>query len=411
MRKLNVHSSYDPALTDIHSMEASPEDDDSLLAGSSDNSSAPPPHNGFGDNGITRVVEDDTEDGAVPADANASGKSIVLARTNHSNSDLVGVDLNLFHYEALVTNFTHNLTTINEEQWPENFCVNMKLVAPVVNREIEHRHPPERCILLLGGDDSDGSFNIYIDEFDQVGMGVMGQGDPEELATDGIGPLETRFDNNSIQAGHLYNLSFCYDTINGDASIWEDQKLYISGKKIWDFPRRGQVSAFVGSHTVGEDGTLKQALLPEDEAQLYEIHISQGTTTTTSSSTFAMAAATTSENWEEVNVNAAEETKGSKFVMEGTTTTTSTSTTSTSTTTTTTVLPHLHQFADNATIKIVNKTVETVTDRTVVTETTDGDSKSTKEVVSMPKAVQDGMPVTTNGSHHVTWNTVKTVVG
>lgn len=280
---------------------------------------------------------------------------------------------------------------------------------PRINRAIEHRHPPERCILLLGGDDSDGSFNIYIDEFDQVGMGVMGQGDPEETDTEGTGPLETRFENNSIKAGHLCNLSFCYNTINGDASIWEDEQLYVSGKKIWDFPRRGKVSVFVGSHTVS-DGTPKQALFPEDKAELYQIYITEGTTTTTSTTPLPMWLATSSEpNWEEVDVDAMESSKGSKWVMERTTTTTSTTTTSTTTTTTTTILPHLHQFADNATIKTVNRTVETVTDRTVVTETVDGKSKSTKQVVTMPDAVQEGMPATTNGSHHVTWQVIKTV--
>jgi hypothetical protein len=416
MRSLNAHRSDHYALKTeagegrlVDLEDANPEDYEAPPSGSPDNSSVPFTDR-FVDNGTEthlKVAADETEYDHVDA-SNASGKTIQLARTNESNSDLAGTNLTLFHYDALVTNPTYNLTTINELQWPENFCVNVKLVVPLIDRAIESRLTPERCILLLGGDDSDGLFNIYIDELNQVGMGIMGQGDPEETSTDGIGPLETRFENNSIQPGHLSNLSFCYDTVHGDASIWEDQQLYISGKKIWNFPRKGKVSVFVGSHTVSEDGTVKQALFPEDEAKLYQIRITDNSATTTSTPS-PLWAATHKEDWQEVNVNASEDTKGSKFVMARTTTTTLTTTTSTTTTTTTTILPHLHQFADNATIEIVNRTVETVTDKTVVTETVDADSKSAKQVVTVADAIKEGMPVSTNGSHHVTWAVVKTV--
>lgn len=96
------------------------------LAGSSDNATTPPPHDGFGDDTQFQVAPDNDADDIA---ANASGKSTVLARTNQSSSDLVGVNLSLFHYEALVTDFKHNIATINEVQWPENFCVNLKMVA------------------------------------------------------------------------------------------------------------------------------------------------------------------------------------------------------------------------------------------------------------------------------------------
>jgi hypothetical protein len=322
-----------------------------------------------------RVVDDSNDTASKPLSASGKYTNAVRNLTLPKHA----ADSTLFRLDEPVVNFTHKIATINELQWPENFCVNMDFLAPIMDRIQK-----ERCIVLLGGrEDHCGLFNIYIDERNQVGMGMTCQGDDETYATTGDSPLITRWENNSIVAGHLYNLSFCYDTTTGAASIWESGKLYIRGRKVWNFPRKGYVSVFVGSHVSTIGGFAIHALNWEDSAKLYQIYITENATTTTTTSWTIRR--TTTEHLIEVDLNASEATGDMPMaVMRTTTPLLALESSSTSSTPSTSPRPKLFHSNTDSTITNNTQVVETKTEKTVTTDTFANDRDTHGEKVIVP---------------------------
>lgn len=187
-----------------------------------------------------------------------------------------------------VIHMHHQLTTIVPEQWPPNFCVNIKMDAPLGNTP-ERR----RCIVLFGGGENSscGLFNIYINDINEVGMGERCKNDLHSAE----GPLLN--DDGGLASNTTHSLKFCYNTLTGAANIWKEGKMMVSGVKRWNFTRRGFVSVFVGSHVLE---SVAEGLFEEDKATLYELSFTDNSTTPTT--TVGPSFSTTAEAFPTVTV-------------------------------------------------------------------------------------------------------------
>jgi len=150
-----------------------------------------------------------------------------------------------------VRHMHHRLATITPEQWPKNFCILVKLIAPHIRTQQK-----ERCIAILGGDKTCGSFYIFLNDANEPGMGVR----CEKGGSSGDKPLLAV--GEMLAAHKEQSLQFCYDTQSGNASIWKGNQLGVTDKRRWNFQRSGLVSIFVGSHVVD---SFAQALYEEWE--------------------------------------------------------------------------------------------------------------------------------------------------
>lgn len=190
---------------------------------------------------------------------------------------------------------TQRIETIRESQWPQNFCVHMRLKAPKLGPSalaLDLRDPESspRSIVMLGGHRTCGSFQIIIDDVNNVGMGVRcekGLKDPQSAPL----LLNTSDDSEILEEGRNYSLRFCYDIPKSSALIYKDGVLAASGRRNWHFAREGLVSAFVGTHVL-----MKFPEQLEEDAELQYLSIednSQGTTPTTTTLAPPVAPATT----------------------------------------------------------------------------------------------------------------------
>jgi len=186
-----------------------------------------------------------------------------------------------------VIHIGHQVSTITPDQWPDSFCVSMSFVAPRSTMP-----EAERCIALLGGNKTCGSFFIYINDVNEVGMGVR----CETGAHTNNGLLKI---NGGLESGISSKLKFCYNMPTGNASIYRFGELEVSANRQWTFERDGKVSVFVGSHVFD---VLPEALYEEDDAKLESLVIEDNRADTTWTTTTVMT--TPRPHYEEVDMNA-----------------------------------------------------------------------------------------------------------
>lgn len=174
-----------------------------------------------------------------------------------------------------VLHMHHQIANIRLGQWPSNFCLGMNFIAPEGNTP-EH----DRCIVLFGGNETCGSFYVYLNEFNEPGMGVRCE---DGTTGNGEGPLLAE---HALTSNTEHNLYFCYDNATKNASIWRDHKMEVSSTKTWHFHREGWVSVFVGSHV---PDSVSEGLYEEDKAKLLELFLQDVSITTSTTTTTTLA--------------------------------------------------------------------------------------------------------------------------
>lgn len=137
------------------------------------------------------------------------------------------------------------VNSITKEQWPSDFCVNVKVQAPDASDDSQ----PIKGLALLGGTadapDGDGKgrcgyFYLCFLPGNAPAMGVQCDGGGSDTPL-GAGKNLTSFTDHDI--------SFCYSTASQEAFISIDKVLVASARKNFVFPREGQVSVLTGSHS------------------------------------------------------------------------------------------------------------------------------------------------------------------
>jgi len=174
-----------------------------------------------------------------------------------------------------VKDIKQQVQTISPDEWPASFCVNMNFRVPQIDTEENFR-----CIALLGGHNTCGSFYLFLSDDNEVGMGVRCETGASGNKSHDDGPLLN--EGEGLETNKTYFLQFCYNTGTQEASIWQDKQLAVSSQKKWEFERTGFVSVFVGSHN---PKSMSEALYEEDKAELLDLYFSNGPTTTTTTTT------------------------------------------------------------------------------------------------------------------------------
>jgi hypothetical protein len=264
-----------------------------------------------------------------------------------------------------VVHLHHQVANIMPGQWPAEFCVDMKLTAPEGNTPER-----ERCIALLGGNKTCGSFFIFINDINEVGMGVR----CETGGSNGDSPLLN--DDGGLDSNTEHYLQFCYNTHTGNASIWRENQLRVSSKKKWNFERTGFVSVFVGSHVLESQA---EGLFEEDKAKLLSLKIQEGFPTPTTTT----PPPTTTPDREEVDVSQNGPTDEEARVID--------STMRRRATTTKPWWRHMHhKDTGNLTDIVLNKTVHIIDEITTITTYDGNKTESHAHVVRLKGALVNG---------------------
>jgi len=136
--------------------------------------------------------------------------------------------------------------TINKEQWPADFCINLDVTGPATVSG-----SPD--FGLIGGrhDVCEGIY-LYLRSPSKIGFGVQCNAGGSDSGIDVSDSLYTD--------GTRHVIMFCYDVSTKQARIAVDGKQAAAGQKDFKFDRSGEISIFSGLHN-REQETMPGATL------------------------------------------------------------------------------------------------------------------------------------------------------